>query len=126
MRLDLFGKIIGGAFALEHGSSLLCIGSASQNQFHGSRQALPLAFHLDKLCAALGCERIKARLAVVLADAPLGNDPLLVFETLKGQVEGAVVDEKHFLGLALDGTRDTLAVARAENERLQNEQVQGS
>jgi hypothetical protein len=98
--------------------------SAIENQAHGARKAAPFARLFVQLLAAGGGERVEPRLAVVLAYAPLGADPFLVFEPLQGHIERAMVDEEHVLRLPLNRARHSLAVAGAKQKGFKNEQVQ--
>ena len=52
-----------------------------------------------------------------------GSEPL---EPLEGEVERTVIDQEDFLRLALDGARYSLAVAGAEDEGLEDQEVEGA
>src|SRR5205823_14992556 len=69
-------------------------------------------------------QRIEARLTVILANAPLGADPLLVFKALESKIERTMINEKDLFRLTLYGTRYALPVTRAEHEGFENEQVE--
>jgi len=97
-----------------------------QNQTYGSRQSAPLAGLLQQLLAPLLRKRIKARFAMVLAYAPLGANPVLLFQPLQGYIQRSMFDKKDIFRLGLDGSRNTLPMAGTEDEALEDQQVQGS
>ena len=86
MCLNLFSKILRTPPALEHDSGLLAAYTPAtlQNQAHRLRQPLALGGLIPDLFASLCRQRIETRLPIVLADARLSTDELLVFEALKG------------------------------------------
>jgi len=95
MRLDLFRKILLAALAIEHVRLPRgWVRGGCQEPFPCACEAAPFAGLLHELLAAFLCQRVKARLAVVLADAPFGGDPFLVFEALQRKVERAVSTKK--------------------------------
>jgi hypothetical protein len=47
-----------------------------------------------------------------------------VFQSLQGDIQRAVVDQKYLFGLALNRTRYALPMAGSGHKRLQNQQVQ--
>src|SRR5579872_152935 len=122
MSAKLFGKIVDTA--AEHDSALGSLGA--QNASDGRRQRAPLAAFFRELLASFGGERVEARLAIVARHAPFDGDPALGFETLESRIEGAVLDQQHVFRLLLDGARDSLPVLRSENQRTQNQQIEGS
>ena len=95
-----------------------------QNQSHRSRQPLPFGGLFYELLASLSSQRIEARLTVILANAPLGADPLLVFKALESKIERTMINEKDLFRLTLYGARYALPVTRAEHEGFENEQVE--
>ena len=85
---------------------------------------LHLVVSFSELLAAGGCERVKARLAVVGGGSPLRADPAAVLQPLERRIKRAVFYQQFLVGRLLDGARDALAVLRPEKERAQNEQVE--
>ena len=97
-----------------------------QNQTNRSRQTAPLAGLLQQLFAPLRSKRIKARFPIVFAYAPFGANPILVFQPLQGYIQRSMLDEKNFFRLPLNGSGNTLSMAGAKNQALENQQVEGS
>jgi hypothetical protein len=69
-------------------------------------------------------QRVESRSAIFVGGAPRGADPLLLFQPLQSQVERAVIDKEHLIGLALNGARDPLAMLRPKHENSENQQVE--
>src|SRR5207244_3154585 len=65
-------------------------------------------------------------LAVVLRGSPERGDPSTVLKPVQGRIEGSVLDLQHVFGAALDRVCDGLAVSRSEDERLEDQHVQGA
>ncbi len=76
--------------------------------------------------AAFGGEGVEASFAIVFGESPLGGEEFAIFEALEGEIEGAVVDEEGFFGLALDDTGYALSVAATGGEGAEDEQVECS
>jgi hypothetical protein len=66
-------------------------------------------------------EGVKPRSSVVVGRAPLGTDPALLFESLKGRIKGTVIDQQGVVGLSLDTERDAVTVLRSENKRAKDQ-----
>lgn len=73
--------------------------------------------------AGLG-DRVEARSAVIVGSAPFRRDPALRFETLQRRIQSPVIDDKHFFGSLLNGSRDPLSMLWAEHQLAQDEQIE--
>jgi hypothetical protein len=123
MGANLFGEIICAALLSGHSSTFLAL--RLENQAHRARETLPLACLVEQFGAALRCEGVEARLAIVFAESPLGLDEFFVFEALQGEIKGAMVDEQNLFGLALNGARYALSVTGSKQKDFQDQYVQG-
>jgi hypothetical protein len=103
---------------------LILLFSRPQDAIHRAYQPVPATCVFDELFAASRRQAVIPRLAVVLRSPPEGRDPTSVFEPVQRRVKRAVLDLQNFFRAVLDDVGNCVAVRRAQNQRLQNEQVQ--
>src|SRR5690348_1711543 len=96
----------------------------SEDAPDGRHQPAPLAGLRSELPASLAGKRVETRLPIVLADAPLGLDPALIFEPLQSRIKRPMVDQQRILRSMPDGAGDPLPMLRPEHQRPQNQQVE--
>lgn len=75
---------------------------------------------------ALFCKAIETRFAIVFGYAVFPGDALQLYEALQRRIQRAVAYAQHLFGTRLDRAGDRMTVRLAEEQRLQNEQIQGA
>ena len=91
---------------------------------NGGGEAVPVGGFLFELLAAKTRERIELGAAIVFAGLPLGGDPALLFEFVKGGIERAVADLENVAGDLLEALADGPAVERFEGEDFEEEKIE--
>src|SRR5690242_14958040 len=88
-------------------------------------EARPAIFFDSQLSATLGGERVEARLAVLLGQAPFGFEPALLLHSVQSGVERALFDAQEIAGHPLHVRGDRVPVQPfARGQGLQDEQGQ--
>src|ERR1700723_2866691 len=100
------------------------LAGAGQDATDGVDHGAPAVGLEVELFAAGRGQLVEARLAVILADAPVGGDPAAIFEAVQGRVERTLLDLENVVGGVLDDVRDGMAVGRAHDQGLQYEHVE--
>jgi len=98
----------------------------AEDQGDGVAQALPIGNFGFHLSAALLGERVELGFASGLGFFPFGLQPASVFQTMKRGIEGALMDLEEVLRDLLKALRDSVAVAGAQSDNLQNQEIQRS
>src|SRR5262249_17822228 len=124
VRFDFGGEVVGVARAAEHASTFDRMGIEHARDRAG--KTLPLAGFPDELLPARSGEGVEARAPIVLGCAPLPRNPPASLEALQRRVERAVLDQQFIFGGLLDRAHDRVAVLRLEDQRPQNQQIEGS
>src|SRR5437016_3390580 len=106
-----------------HGSTLL---RSSEDQRDGVGKTLPIRYFRFQLFAALAGERVKLRFPAGRGVFPLGLQPVLLLETVKGGIEGTLRDLKKIPGNLLDALGDGVAVNGSGGDDLKDEHVESS
>lgn len=90
----------------------------------GVGEALPLGGFVVEVLSAFGGEAVEAGFAIVFGDAVFALDEPGFEEALEGGVERAVAYLEDVVGALLNGVGDGVAVGAAQDEGLQDEQVE--
>src|SRR5262245_10290210 len=106
----------------QHDSSL----RRPQDSADGRGKPAPLTRLRGEVLPARLRELVEPGLPVVPGHAPFGFDPALVFQALERGIQRAVIDEDRVFGLVLDRAGDALTVLRAEDQRPENQQIEGA
>ena len=99
-------------------------------EFHdaadGVCHAIPFPRFHSELTPSRAGEAVIPGAAPQLRDLPLGLDPTLVFETMKGRIKRALTNLQDVLGNLLDALGDGPAVQRVVLQRSQDQQIKGA
>ena len=96
------------------------------DKIDGRREAVPLRGFFFKLDAACGGERVELGDAACFGLGALAFDPTSLFETVKGGVEGALLDLQDLARDLLDTFGDGPTMFGLERKGLQVEQVESA
>src|SRR5690349_5170353 len=96
-----------GRMALSSRASHLRI---AQNLADARGQPCPVLLFFGELFAAELGERIEARVAILLGDAPVGAHPTRLFEAMQGRVERPLLDAQQLVGNGVDVGGDGVPV----------------
>src|SRR5689334_7269000 len=92
---------------------------------HARGQANPAFFFLGKLFAAARCERIKARLSVLLGHTPLSPHPTCLLHAMQRGIERSLLDAQQLIGNLVNVGGNGVAVhALLTGQRSENQQHQ--
>ena len=97
-----------------------------QHESNGGGKALPVGLFALELFASGARERIVPGATIVLAGAPLGLNPALLFEAVESGVERALLDLEDVAGNLLDALGDPPSMHGFEGNGFQDEQVKGA
>src|SRR5688572_9082151 len=95
-----------------------------QHAQHGRRGAFPCFLLGGEPPPAGGGQRVIARPAVVVGDAPRPFDESQPLEALQRRVQRAERHAEHPAGELLDALADAVAVQRRQRERFEDQQVE--
>src|ERR1700730_10287367 len=97
-----------------------------QQQLNSGREPLPASQFPIELFPSLARQRVELRCAAEAGILPFRCDPSLMFQTMKGWIEGALADGEDLAGEQLDLFGDAPAVRGFTREQLENQQIEGS
>ena len=106
--------------------SLSVHGRDVENEVDRARHASPLRQRLVQVPPPGRSQRVVARAAVVVGDAPLGADELLPLQAIERRVERPLPELQHVLRPLLDAFGDAPAVHRLELQGSQDQHVERS
>jgi hypothetical protein len=119
------GVEIGAKLGLHDGTPLYLFRCGVENARHERGHAIPVVGFGAELTAARGGEAVELGLAFVVGLSPLGGDKALMLQAEERGIERALLNGELIAGDLLDAQEDTVAVERAEGDRLQDEHVEG-
>ena len=97
-----------------------------ENERNCTSEPFPVRALRLELSAARSRQRIEARPPVVLRDAPLGADPTVGFEPVKGRIQRAIVHHEQALGRRLNRMREVPAVVRSALQEARDDEIQSA
>src|ERR1700687_1776246 len=97
-----------------------------ENLCHGGSQLAPRAFFRCELFAPSRSQLVVLGAAVVLGGAPVGLDPAASLKAMQGRIERALLNLHDVTRNLLQALGNGPAVARAESESFQNEEIESA
>jgi len=108
---------------LPHFRSLLC---RAENPRDRPGQFVPFAGLQRQLAPAFGGQTVELGPAIVLRGAFFERNPLALDQPVQRWIKRTLFDLQDVVGIEFDGLGDGVAVRRPQQQRAENQQVQGS